>query len=171
MPANVEIKARVENLDRLRAHLERTTGSAGELLMQEDVFFDVPRGRLKLRIFDVQRGELIAYHRADQTGPKLSEYAIAATAQPAALRTVLADSLGVIGVVRKRRLLFWLGATRVHLDRVEDLGDFVELEVVLEPGQSAADGERRARELMEELGLDEKALVAQAYVDLIARQG
>jgi predicted adenylyl cyclase CyaB len=168
MPANVEIKARVEDLDRLRDYLERTTGTTGELLIQEDVFFKVPLGRLKLRIFDAQRGELIAYRRADQTAPKLSEYAIAPTSQPAALRTVLAEALGVVGVVRKRRWLFKLGATRVHLDRVEGLGDFVELEVALEAGQSAADGVHRASELMAALEISDSALVAEAYVDLIA---
>jgi predicted adenylyl cyclase CyaB len=170
MPANVEIKARVEDLDQLRAYLERTTGTKGELLVQEDVFFKVPHGRLKLRIFDAQRGELIAYSRADETGPRLSEYTIAPTSNPAALCEILAHILGVLGAVRKRRLLFRLGATRVHLDRVEGLGDFVELEVVLEPGQRAAEGVQRARQLMVELTINESALVPQAYIDLIARE-
>ena len=171
MPANVEIKAHAKDLDGLRVQLERATGGVGELLIQEDVFFRVPAGRLKLRIFDEQSGELIAYQRADQTGPKLSEYTIAPTTNPAALRRILENVLGVIGVVRKRRVLFHLGATRVHLDRVEGLGDFVELEVVLEPGQSAAEGARRAHEVMAELNIDKVFLVAWAYIDLIAENG
>lgn len=170
MPANVEIKARVDDLERLRDYLERTTGTTGELLVQEDVFFKVPRGRLKLRIFAAQRGELIAYHRPDQAGPKLSEYIIVPTSSPAALREILAHILGVLGTVRKRRLLFRLGATRVHLDRVEELGDFLELEVVLESGQPAAEGVHRARQIMTDLNIKESALVPQAYIDLIARE-
>jgi predicted adenylyl cyclase CyaB len=168
MPANVEIKARVADLERLRVQLERATGSAGELLIQEDVFFRVEKGRLKLRIFDEQHGELIAYQRPDQPGPKLSKYTIAPTSNPSALRRILEDALGVINVVRKHRLLFHLGATRVHLDRVEGLGDFIELEVVLEPGQSAAEGARRAEQIMADLHIKQRDLVSQAYIDLIA---
>ena len=170
MPANVEIKARVPDLERLRLQLERATGGAGELLIQEDVFFRVSAGRLKLRIFDESHGELIAYQRADQPGPKLSEYTIAPTANPAALRRILEHALGVINVVRKHRLLFRLEATRVHLDRVEGLGDFIELEVVLDPGQSAADGARRAEQIMADLDVKQSDLVAQAYTDLIAKE-
>ena len=170
MPANVEIKARVYDVERLRVQLEHATGSAGELLIQEDVFFRVSSGRLKLRIFDEQHGELIAYQRADQPGPKLSEYTIAPTANPAALRRILEDALGVINVVRKRRLLFRLDATRVHLDCVEGLGNFVELEVVLDPGQSAAEGARRAEQIMADLDIKQGDLVPQAYIDLVTNE-
>src|SRR6185369_10393888 len=109
MAANVEIKARITDPERLRAALEEITGGHGELLIQEDVFFRVPTGRLKLRIFDEQHGELIAYKRVDQAGPKLSEYTIAPTTNPAALRSILENLLGVIGVVRKQRLVFLIG--------------------------------------------------------------
>src|SRR5262245_9880869 len=125
MAANVEIKARISDPERLRAVLEEITGSEGELLIQEDVFLRVLTGRLKLRMFDDQHGELIAYMRPDQAGPRLSEYAIAPTKNPAHLRHLLENLLGVIGVVRKQRWVFLIGATRVHLDRVEGLGDFL----------------------------------------------
>ena len=167
MAANVEIKARVSDPERLRAALEEITGGKGELLIQEDVFFRVPTGRLKLRIFDEKRGELIAYHRADQTGPRLSDYTIAPTTNPAALRSILENLLGVIGVVRKQRLLFLIGTTRAHLDRVEGLGDFLELEVVLQDGENADAGTIIAQRLMERLEIEEKCLIGRAYIDLL----
>src|SRR5262245_48507458 len=136
MPANIEIKARVADPARLRSLVEEIAGTAGRLLVQEDVFFAAPKGRLKLRTMEDGRSELIAYQRPDEAGPRLSEYTIAAISKPESLRQILEKQLGVLGIVRKQRLLFFIGATRVHLDRVEGLGDFVELEVVLEPDQS-----------------------------------
>uniref|UniRef100_A0A8C3H8J1 CYTH domain-containing protein n=1 Tax=Chrysemys picta bellii TaxID=8478 RepID=A0A8C3H8J1_CHRPI len=84
---------------------------------------------------------------------------------------VLSQALGVQGVVKKERRLYVVGQTRVHLDRVEGLGDFLELEVVLSEQQSPEDGERVARRLMEELEVQEEDLVAGAYLDLLLAGG
>jgi len=73
-------------------------------------------------------------------------------------------------VVRKVRTLYLAGATRIHLDRVEGLGDFAELEVVLEPDQGSASGRATAAELMSALGIDERDLVEAAYIDLLERE-
>ncbi len=83
------------------------------------------------------------------------------------LRAVLGQALGIRGVVRKNRELYLSGETRIHLDGVEGLGHFVELEVVLKPGQSRADGERIAAELMKELSISDADLIAGGYIDLI----
>ncbi|XP_063253248.1 uncharacterized protein LOC134550462 isoform X2 [Prinia subflava] len=73
--------------------------------------------------------------------------------------------------VRKERLLLLLGQTRLHLDRVQGLGDFLELEVVLRPEQSVQDGQRVAQELLRALGVPEQDLVCGAYLDLLLAQG
>ncbi|XP_071274518.1 uncharacterized protein [Agelaius tricolor] len=86
-------------------------------------------------------------------------------------QAVLSQSLGVLGTVRKERLLFLLGQTRLHLDRVQGLGDFLELEVVLQPEQSEEDGQRLARELLQEFGIGEQDLISGAYLDLLLAQG
>jgi predicted adenylyl cyclase CyaB len=83
------------------------------------------------------------------------------------LREVLSAALGERGTVRKERALYLLGQTRVHLDEVQGLGPYVELEVVLEPGQSPEDGTRVARRLMKDLGISEDRLVRTAYIDLL----
>ena len=84
---------------------------------------------------------------------------------------MLALAYGVVGRVRKTRTLCFVGATRIHLDDVEGLGHFLELEVVLAPGQSTDDGEAIARDLMARLSLDESSLTTGAYVDLLERKG
>lgn len=167
MPSNIEIKARVQDFRRLSRRAESISGKPGQVIPQEDTFFNTPRGRLKLRQLSPQRGQLVWYERSDSTGPKLSNYLIAETSDPAALKAVLAAALGVRGVVRKVRRLYLVGQTRIHLDHVEGLGDFMELEVVLREGQSEAEGQAIAEGLMETLGIKEADLIQGAYMDMI----
>ena len=88
--------------------------------------------------------------------------------EPDALAEALTRACGLLGRVRKRRWLLLAGATRIHLDRVEGLGDFMELEVVLRDGQSDAEGAAVAEALMADLGLAEAPRLAGAYLDLLA---
>jgi len=167
MPTNVEIKAAVSDLPALRKRVEAISDTPAEVIEQEDTFFAIPRGRLKLRILSPDRGELIFYERSDTLDPKPSHYLISRTSDPPSLRAVLAASLGIVGTVRKRRTLYLMGKTRVHLDEVDGLGTYMELEVVLADDDSAEDGEEIARALMEKLHIDPADLVRGAYVDLI----
>ena len=91
-----------------------------------------------------------------------------ATAEPAALRALLAQAHGTVGRVRKARTLFLVGRTRVHLDTVDGLGTFMELEVVLADGEPEADGLAEAQALMARLGIGAEALCEGAYLDLLA---
>jgi len=161
MAMNVEIKARIKDVDALRDRIEAISGAPCEEIHQEDTFFPVPKGRLKLRILSLERGELIYYDREDTYEPKPSHYLIAETTNPAA------NALGLRGIVRKSRLLYRVGKTRIHLDAVEGLGSFLELEVMLDQGESVERGEKVAREIMTKLGIEEADLVREAYIDLL----
>ena len=167
---NIEIKARVADLAAVEARAAALADEGPTDIRQDDTFFACPAGRLKLRELAPDRGELIHYERPDQGGPKLSRYVIAPTTDPTALREALARAWGTTGRVRKHRRLYLAGRTRIHLDRVEGLGDFVELEVVLAPGDDLAGGEAEARRIMAALGVAEADLVEGAYVDLLAAQ-
>jgi predicted adenylyl cyclase CyaB len=167
MPTNVEIKAAL--LDRVGAEAWATARcrSGPELLEQEDVFFPCEGARLKLRILGPKRGELIRYQRTDAAEVRTSEYLLARTIDPQALREILTATLGTAGVVKKTRLLYMVGQTRVHIDRVEGLGDFLELEVVMRPEQSEQEGKHIAEGLLSELGISKSELLAAAYVDML----
>jgi adenylate cyclase class IV len=168
MPANVEIKATLADVPATALKVARIATTGPHALTQDDTFFACAQGRLKLREFGPSDGQLIAYRRPDRQGPKLSEYSIVPTTAPAALREALSHALGVIGRVRKHRTLYLVGRTRVHLDAVDGLGDFLELEVVLEPGEPVQVGEREARALLAALDIPTSALVPVAYIDLLA---
>jgi adenylate cyclase class IV len=127
MPTNIEIKAVIRDWKRTRQKAEALSAVPGELIDQVDTFFACAEGRLKLRQLSPDRGELIAYHRDDLAGIKSSQYLITRTSEPGKLREVLARALTVIGTVTKRRHLYLVGQTRIHLDEVEGLGTFLEL--------------------------------------------
>lgn len=165
MPQNVEIKARVQDPSRFRQLAANLADGPGQLICQTDTFFTVPTGRLKLREFIDGSAELIRYHRPDTEGPKTSDYAIFRTHDPAGLKTVLQGALPELGVVCKERTLYLAGRTRIHFDEVENLGTFMELEVVLADGDSIADGQAEARRLMDALEIAAADLVTGAYLD------
>ena len=168
MARNIEIKARVPSLDALLPRVRALASRGPELIAQDDTFFACADGRLKLRVFAPDHGELIAYRRADACGPKASDYLITPVADPESLRATLSRALGVCGRVVKLRTLFLVGRTRVHLDRVDGLGEFLELEVVLNDGEDETRGVAKAHALLQRLQVDASQLVAGAYVDLLA---
>jgi len=167
---NIEIKARSSDVASQQRIASRLADSAPVLLEQEDTFFHVPRGRLKLRAFGDGTGELIEYERVDSPEAKQSTYIRSPVYEPHSLKAALAAALGVRAVLKKRRMLFLTDQTRIHLDEVEGLGWFVELEVVLGPDQSETEGRAIADRLMSELGIQASDLVAGAYVDLLANE-
>jgi len=167
MAANIEIKARVDDFEAMKARAESLSDMPLKILPQEDTFFNAPQGRLKLRVQSPHEGYLIYYERPDQDGPKRSDYHLAETNDPENLKQVLSLALGIRGVVRKTRYLYMVGQTRIHLDKVEGLGHFMELEVVMKEGQGDAEGQAIAEDLMRRLGIREEALLEGAYMDLI----
>ena len=171
MARNIEIKAQVSDVAALEQRVAVVADRGPEQLYQDDTFFACPAGRLKLRDFGDGHGELIFYQRADQSGPKTSYYRIAPTTEPEALRQVLLEAYGSPGRVVKQRTLYLAGRTRIHLDRVEGLGDFMELEVVLGEDEAPEHGLAEAQQLMARLGIESDALIEGAYLDLLAAAG
>lgn len=172
MAINIEIKARLspEQAVRLRAEALSRSSCAPEVLHQTDTFYNVSFGRLKLREFEDGRAELIAYDRPDRTGPTRSSHVRSPCADPRSLHEALSRSVGIRGVVEKRRQVIHVGQTRLHLDDVVGLGIFLELEVVLREDQSPEKGEAIALELMAAFGIESESLIDVAYIDLLEAQ-
>ena len=170
VPRNVEIKACIENIEDLELKIVNIADGAPAEIFQDDTFFTCANDRLKLRAFSENAGELIFYKRADESGPKESFYLISKTDEPATLRETLDHAYGATGRVQKRRMLYFIGRTRVHLDRVEKPGDFLELEVVLEDGECAEVGIEEAGAILIQLGVKESQLIEGAYADLLHQQ-
>ncbi len=170
MARNVEIKARVEAVESMARKAAALADEGPMEIFQDDTFFVCPNGRLKLRVLSPDEGQLIFYRRSDIKGPKESFYLVSPTTRPDVLRESLSLAYGQIGRVRKKRILFMVGRTRIHLDRVENLGDFMELEVVLSDGERTEAGVAIARDLINRLAILPDQLIEEAYIDLLIRK-
>jgi len=166
--SNVEVKLRCADLERAR-ELARALGARGAgVEHQIDTYFCTRRGRLKLRERPPAPAELIAYQRPDVSGARRPDYQILHAADPAGLRALLTELLGVHATVAKRREILLLDNVRIHLDRVEGLGDFLELEAVFD---GSADSERRqhanVEHILAKLELAQVERIATSYEALI----
>lgn len=168
MGRNIEIKAYSSDPLALRQKVEALAGELVQSLHQDDWFFNCLQGRLKLRTFDDGTAELIAYDRADVKQPSMSSYSRTQVQDPLGLRQTLIHSLGWWAHVTKLRHLYMSGRTRIHLDHVEGLGHFVELETVLSEGESQDAGMSEMHRLMQQLGIKSHDLRTLAYADMLA---
>ncbi len=169
MARNVEIKAKIGEIEALIPIIASLAETGPFNILQHDTFFNCPLGKLKLRAFSASSGELIFYQRPELNGPKLSIYQISPTTEPDSLRDALALAYGILGTVRKQRTLYLLGKTRIHLDRVDGLGDFLELEVVLEDLQTITYGESIALDLLAKIGVLPSQLIPTSYLELLSK--
>jgi len=166
--SNLEIKARCADLASARAVAERLATDHPGVDEQVDTYFATRAGRLKLRESSLSGGQLIPYLRPDQPGPKRSDYQILPVADAPQLRRTLGEILGVHRVVRKRREIFLVDNVRIHLDEVEGLGTFLELEAVFDGSPAAeAEQQRKVDALMRELGVSPPDLVDTSYEGLL----
>jgi predicted adenylyl cyclase CyaB len=171
MAENIEIKARLHDVERAHGVALALSDEPPQALRQRDVFFHTPHGRLKLRLQGEDRAYLVYYERPDQASPRSSVYYVAESHDAASLEQALSAALGVRGEVRKHRTLYVVGSTRIHVDEVQGLGHFLELEAVLGAEQTAAEGHAMVSTLMERLGISRTDLIDVAYIDLLERRG
>jgi homotetrameric cytidine deaminase len=164
---NVEFKARDPQPARtLELALALGAEDHGEI-SQTDTYFSRARGRLKLREQEPGVAELIQYHRADAPAARESRYRRVPAPDADALRAALDAALGTLVVVEKRRRLLLLENIRIHLDAVEGLGSFLELEAVAGPESDFAAEHDKLSRLSGALEVAEDAVVPQSYSDLL----
>jgi predicted adenylyl cyclase CyaB len=167
--ANFEIKARCADLPAVRERAEGLATAYIGIDHQVDTYFVTRCGRLKLRESSLSGGQLVPYLRPDRAGPRRSDYRILPVPDPAGTKALLSQILGVHRVVEKQREIFLVDNVRIHLDRVEGLGTFLELEAVFD-GDAASEAveQKKVERLMRELGVQPSDLVATSYEALLA---
>jgi len=176
---NIEFKARRRSFTKIHSVLTQRQIALTATLRQTDTYFHAPHGRLKLREINEETAQLIFYQRPDLAEVKRSDYLIAPVASSAALCEVLGAAYGIRTVVKKTRELYLLprqfGASagraapdliRLHLDAVEGRGFFLEIEVILQKGESPQIAEQEAKFWLQEFGIAPEDLLSGSYADL-----
>jgi predicted adenylyl cyclase CyaB len=172
---NLEAKFRLGDLDAARAAALALGYTPSANFIQRDTFFVVARGKLKLRE-QPPAAWLIQYERDRESGLMLSRYEIVPVADPTRTREMLSRTLGVLAEVHKHRTLLTRRNVRLHLDRVETLGNFGEIEAVVdeESAKGAREGADSARapvdELLATLGVGAGELIEVSYFELMTRR-
>ena len=164
---NIEIKARCSDLSRIREILQNEKADFRGVDRQTDTYFPCSGGRLKLREGNIENA-LIYYHRPDQPGPKQADVSLCRVHPDPALRQVLAEALGVRVQVVKRREIYFLDNVKIHLDQVDPLGSFVEIEAIDADGSLGRDRlMEQCRHWMDRFGIRPEDLIDRSYSDMI----
>jgi adenylate cyclase class 2 len=166
---NLEAKFRVSGAALARSHAEAIGFAISATLIQRDTFFCVAHGKLKLRE-EKDLSALIHYGRSREGGLEVSDYEIVPVADPASLRAILAAALGTLAEVRKQRTLMLRRNVRLHLDRVEGLGTFGEIEAVLAAGESPERYRAEVGEILAALEISPDSLIKESYFELMRRE-
>lgn len=164
MARNIELKARLRDYTAAEGVCEKLEANHSGDIRQRDTYFNVADGRLKLRESDPGDDYLVHYRRADVAEARGCDYTIAIVPRDA--KPVLVDALGVLVVVDKTRALHLWHNVRIHLDRVDSLGEFIEFEAVLSDEHTDADGFTRLAHLREAFDIRDEDIVPVSYLDL-----
>ena len=166
---NIELKARIPDLDKARQVCEKLSAQFIWRRNQRDIYFATkPSKRLKLRIEDNESPYLVLYDRPDESGGRNCTYSLLTIHRTchAESATFFTNALEVRGEVKKSRELFMWENVRIHLDRVKGLGDFIEFEHPVSE-YSAQDAAQRVQDLCDEFSVDIENTVAGSYIDLV----
>jgi homotetrameric cytidine deaminase len=164
---NVELKSRDPDPARtLELALALGASDEGEIV-QRDTYFGGSRARVKLREQTPGDDELISYRRPDDDEARVSEYLRVAVPDADALRAALEAAYGTRVVVAKRRRLLLWDKVRIHLDDVEGLGSYMELEAMAPEESDLGMAREKVAHLRSALEIDDANLVAGSYSDLL----
>ena len=163
---NLEFKANCDSLDVLRQRLINLQAEHRRTMKQLDTYFNIPQGRLKLREISTPEAQLIYYERSDLAESRYSNYQMCDIPEPIAFKQIVTMAWGVKAVVEKRRELWIFGDTRIHLDDIRDIGQFVELETVIR-NQTEDEAQAEHQLVKDALEIKEEDLVSVSYSDLV----
>ena len=178
MGKNLEFKTQCQSLGDFYPRLTDLNAKHRETVHQTDTYFHLSTGegraisetgqpRLKLREIDEgTEAWLIYYERPNQDVSRYSQYQLYKLTDPSTFKNLLTAALGIKTIVKKRRELWIFNNTRIHLDTVVDLGQFVELETVFQ-GQTETEAKEEHQHVKTTLHLDTASPVAVSYSDLV----
>lgn len=167
MPINIEIKTRCNNLQKIREILIANHAINHGVEHQLDTYFRSNIGRLKIRE-SKNETNLIHYIREDNKGLRESKFQLYKTASDSSLKEILEKAIGFNCIVDKQREIFQIGNVKFQLDRVTNLGDFVEIEASDQNGTLSINQlQEQCNYYIKLLEINMKNLISESYSDLL----
>jgi adenylate cyclase, class 2 len=164
---NIEIKASTSNTNGIRKYLLENNAEFKGTDLQTDTYFNTVKGRLKLREGNIENN-LIYYEREDKAGPKQSNFSLVAVPDATTLKTILTASAGIKVAVVKQREIYFIGNVKFHLDTLEQLGSFVEIEASNKYAPlSVEELKAQCDFYLQAFGIAEEDLVNISYSDML----
>jgi predicted adenylyl cyclase CyaB len=166
MPRNVEIKARCPDLGAARARALEHGARPHAVEEQTDRYYALDGARrVKLRTVAGGRAELVDYQRPEDTGVRVSTYAVTPVRDEAAGLCLVPKGRPLVVVRKRREILLWENV-RIHLDQVDGLGCFLELEAMVDHDHTEGVCRTQVATLMRALDLEGAALIRASYAEL-----
>jgi len=163
---NVEIKAKCPNPAQVHAKLIELGAEYRGCDHQIDTYFKCQHGRLKLRQGTIENA-LIFFQRSNQATPKQSDIALEKVPFENNLKTILSSALGIKTVVNKKRHIYFIDNVKFHVDEVEELGPFMEVEAIDEIGNIGLSKlHQQCDQYMQLLDIKPEHLITNSYSDL-----
>lgn len=167
MHINIEFKARCNDIEKVKEILQRKGANYKGKDYQTDVYFNVPNGRLKLRKGNIEN-KLIGYKRVNSTGTKQSKVYLFITERETNLEEVLKATLGIKIIVKKQRDIYFLNNVKFHIDEVDELGSFIEVEAIDSEGKIGKEKLQQQCDYYKNLfKIREEDMVSHSYSDLL----
>ncbi|HEY0679732.1 MAG TPA: class IV adenylate cyclase [Chitinophagaceae bacterium] len=167
---NIEIKARTKSTEAIRQYLLDNGAVHHGTDEQTDTYFNISRGRLKLREGKVENN-LIFYSRPDLPGIKQSDVELLSTERESNLKSVLTKALGVKTCVKKIREIYYIGNIKFHLDTLEGLGSFVEIEASNQfQNYSSNELRHQCEHYLKEFNIETSDLINHSYSDMMIQK-
>jgi adenylate cyclase class 2 len=170
MRKNFEIKVKLSDPPKTKKLVQlicKGKSPVSQKQVQEDIYYNVNKGRLKLRVINGKTGNLIHYFRSNESSKRVSNYTISQTNTPAELNSTLSSLHGVLVKVKKAREITIIDNVRIHIDKVIGLGNYLEIEIIF---NSIKDAEKQMNGLIKNLRLDEKNFIKESYSDLLLKK-
>ena len=166
---NIEVKARSNNQDSIREILKSHKAEFKGVDHQTDTYFKVNSGRLKLREGNIENS-LVHYEREDKEGPKQSNVTFYKSTDKTSLKEILTKALGVLVVVDKSREIYFIDNVKFHLDSVNDLGTFIEIEAIDSTGTIGKEKlTEQCQNYLNLFKIKQEDLVTNSYSDLLLK--
>jgi adenylate cyclase class 2 len=170
MAQNIEFKAKGPGHQLLRSRAQELGAELQGILHQHDTYFKVSQGRKKIRKIAGSHSELITYFRSDARQARQSTYHVKRLIFPEITKFMLKMRHGTLAEVVKQRELWLWKSVRIHLDKVEGLGEFMELEAVVSNAGSLEEAQSQCHAVMDKLEITEADMIASSYCDMLTYQ-